>query len=918
MDKKHRLFSHLVIGLLASQVTSVPELVAGVKIDCHPLAGADEASCHALGCIWSPVNESKSKESKLPYDTELAEAISGPQQLHSSRSVVEEPWCYYPDDYQGYEITKIDYSKNEALLRRKKPSGVPGDIEELAVKVTAMNPIDGPTFNVRIYDAKKKRFEPELPKISARPGSGDGELLFFTLTEEGLLTVGRRSTGAVIFQTDLTKLIFADQFIQLNTKLNSPFVYGLGEHYDTFLKKADAYRVYSMFNHDRFPQPQGRKTYGAFPIYVNLDSNEEHAHGVYLKNSNGMDVVIQSDQSITFRTIGGILDFYFFAGPKPYDVARQLQSLVGLPDMPPRWALGFHLCRYNYNTLEKTKLVYGRTRDSGIPFDVQWNDIDYMDRHDDFTYDHDKFAGLPEFVESLHKSNMHYMIIFDPGLSQEDSYYPYKLAKEMDVLIKNASNGIFVGRVWNDSNRTVFPDFSNPKSVDLWTQLFVKFHKEIPFDGAWIDMNDISNFVDGSLDGCPENNPLENPVYIPGGGRLQDHTLCMSAKHMAGNEYDLHNLYAFYEAIATYKALEVTRPNKRPVIISRSTAPGQGRYSGHWSGDVLSTWDYLRWSIPSLIEHSMYGFSLMGSDICGFAGNTNPQLCARWSTLGAFYTFSRNHNDEVSIDQDPVALGPEVVEANRNGLTKRYSLIPYLYSLMYGAHLHGSPIIRAVPFEFYDDPATLDIEYQFMWGDGLMMSPVVEKDTYTKTTYLPRGRWYETDILPSKDDRVKVPTLLDSSGGWHVTRDIAINNMPLFYRGGRIIPMYPKVRQTTIETANQPYGLEIALCKDSMAHGELYDDDGDNVEGKYNHLSMVFKDRTLSVEMDRNDYSPSTSIGRILVYGVTFKFDSIQNKNESIEFEKHDHAVIFNLKSYLVKKDNPLVVKFVNLKNKEL
>lgn len=884
--------------------------VEGNKIDCHPLPGATKQKCESLGCIWSPVEESGLKETthKLPFDVEVSMKIMN-QRTSSPRSIVNEPWCYFPDDYQGYQITKLDSSGGRAELTRKRGSGVPNDIEKLVVEITPLLEADGSPLNVKIFDPNTKRFEPELPAMITS-GFSSKNLLSFSITQEGLLTVVRSATGAIIFQTHLGKLIYTNQFIQLNTKIDSPFVYGLGEHYDTFLKKADAFRAYSLFHMDMTPQPEGRRTYGAFPFFVNLDSNQQTANGVYLRSSNGMDVIIQSDQSVTFRSIGGILNFYILSGPEPNDVARQFQNLVGLPSLPPRWALGFHLCRYDYKTLDKTKQAFQRTRDSGIPFDVQWNDIDYMLNHDDFSYDKVKFAGLPDFVKMLHDSNMHYMLIFDPGLSREDSYYPYKLGKELDIFIKNATNQELVGKVWNDSGRTVFPDFSNPKSIEFWRQLFEKFHKEIQFDGAWLDMNDISNFVEGSIDGCPSWDPSENPPYLPGGNKLQERTLCMSAQHQAGKEYDVHNLYSFYESIATYAALETARPGKRPLIISRSTSPGQGKYSGHWSGDVLSSWDYLKWSIPAQLEHSIYGFPMMGTDICGFVGDTNPELCARWSTLGAFYTFSRNHNDDKSIDQDPVALGPDVVEANRNALRKKYSLIPYLYSLMYRAHLYGEPVVRAVPFEYHaTDPESLNVEYQMMWGRGFLISPIVDPSTFSKSTYLPVGRWYETNVLPCADCKFKVPKLIDSQGVWHNTDEVGLTDIPLFYRGGYIFPTYVNVKQTVPETANQAYSLEVALCKMGRARGELFDDDGDSVDGRYNHVTIVFSDNTLTINLDHNDFSPTTSFGQVLIYGIKFDLASVELDGEQLPFNKKNHTVWFDLNGRRVEKNKPLAAK---------
>ena len=84
-----------------------------------------------------------------------------------------------------------------------------------------------------------------------------------------------------------------------------------------------------------------------------------------------MDVILQPTPAITYRTIGGVLDFYFFLGPSPQDVTSQYIELVGKPQMPPFWALGFHLCRWGYGSVENTRKVMERNLEAGVPLDVQ-------------------------------------------------------------------------------------------------------------------------------------------------------------------------------------------------------------------------------------------------------------------------------------------------------------------------------------------------------------------------------------------------------------------------------------------------------------------------------------------------------------------------------------------------------------------
>lgn len=83
---------------------------------------------------------------------------------------------------------------------------------------------------------------------------------------------------------------------------------------------------------------------------------------------------------------------------------------------------------------------------------------------------------------------------------------------------------------------------------------------------------------------------------------------------------------------------------KRPLVISRSTFPSHGHYAGHWTGDISSNWNDMYYTIPAIMLFNMYGIPLVGADVCGFGGATSEELCVRWTQLGSFYPFMRNHN----------------------------------------------------------------------------------------------------------------------------------------------------------------------------------------------------------------------------------------------------------------------------------
>lgn len=880
----------LILLLLLTSIKVLPS--DGIKIDCFPIANASKEKCEILNCTWHPVDETQKNE----------------------------PWCFMPQNRISYSF---ESDQNQVLLL-EQASALPDDIKRVSINVEY---IGQDIVRIKLFDANNNRFEPELPVLQIPKSSSIQDKKLTVTINKSRLIVSRHNptpgNHSVLFDTDLSKLIFSNQFIQLNSRLSSEYVFGLGEHYDDFAKKADKYKIYSFFNTDKLPLPNGQRSYGSFPFYLSFDANSS-AHAVYLRNSNAMDIILSPDPSITFRPVGGILDFFIFAGPTPLDAIKQYQALVGLPTLPPLWSLGFHLSRYNYLSDEETRRVWKATRDASIPFDTQWNDIDYMDRHNDFTYDKKSFGKLPQLIDDIHNASMRYVLLFDPGVSQEENYEPYTLGIKMDIFVKDSTNQTLIGKVWNDSGRTVFPDFTNERTIDYWTKLFKDFHSQIHFDGAWIDMNEVSNFVDGSLSGCPTNNKLDSPPYSPGSYQLNTKTFCMSAKYKKGYEYDLHNLYSHYEAIATKAALKAIKPNDRQFILSRATSIGQGKYSGHWSGDVLSTWDYLRWSIPSLIEHSMYGFSIMGADICGFVGNTSEDLCARWSTLGSFYSFARNHNENNARAQDPVSLGPVVISANKNAFKFRYSILPYLYTLQHLAHRQGLPYARSLVLEFPGERNILiGVEDEFLVGDSILVAPIVYPNATSRKVTLPSGKWYQSDINPiseyySLPKMIDIP-LKDKCNVINVD-DITLEGLPIFYRGGKVIYRYKKRIFTTQDMAKDYVDIDIYLDERGLASGFMYTDDGitDNDEIFSLVTTSVTSDKIL-FEIESHKFINEITIGSVNIFGYKlvstngYKLEVKLNQgnyttSHSLPAQYGEGHLRFELSSFKVSESSPLVI----------
>nr|XP_060635574.1 sucrase-isomaltase, intestinal-like [Anolis sagrei ordinatus] len=674
----------------------------------------------------------------------------------------------------------------------------------------------------KIFDPNNIRFEVPLkiesPSVTAADTNYDIE---FVNDESTRFKIIRKATGTVLWETSLANLVFSDQYLQITTNVPSTSVYGFGEHQHPSFKHNMNDVTYGMYSRDQSPKMYAN-LYGVHPFYMCIES-DSNTHGVLFLNSNAQDVTLSPEPSLTFRTIGGILDFYVFLGPTPENVIQQYTEAIGRPHLPPYWSLGYQLSRWGYPSIDVVKQTVKRMEQYGIPHDVQYADIDYMDNNLDFTYDKDNYAGLPEYIQELKKDGLHYIIILDPFLSKDQSrgsYQPYELGQQLGLWVNN-SDGVTaaVGKAL-PPGESVYPDYLNPQTADWWTYMCAEFHNVLPYDGIWIDMNEPSNFLNGQYPACAHNN-LNYPPYIP---RISDSslfhsTLCPDSSTYLGRHYDTHSLFGWAEAPPTFRAVQQAT-GKRPFVLSRSTFVGNGKYAAHWLGDNHALWEDMHLSIIGILEFNLFGIPQVGADICGFHFDTDFELCLRWTQLGAFYPLARNHNALGQKEQDPGAFGIEFATIARTALQIRYSLLPYLYTLFFEAHAFGNTVARGLMHEFTDDPETHGIDTAFLWGSALMIAPVLQEGARSVDVYFPDATWFD---YYTGD---KVPA---SSHNKYISVHAPLEKIPLFIRGGYILPTQTPATRTAKSRLN-PFGLIVALNEQGEASGSLFWDDGESVD----------------------------------------------------------------------------------------
>jgi alpha-glucosidase (family GH31 glycosyl hydrolase) len=490
--------------------------------------------------------------------------------------------------------------------------------------------------------------------------------------------------------------------------------------------------TYSVWTRDA-PEPvetgkyPTENTYGAHPFIMGAMQDAENSwFGLYSNVANAQDWIIenmeaQGDVIIQMIATGGRGDITIMQAPTPNGVVRTYHnSVVGLPAVTPQWALGWHQSRWGYKDTAFLKQVVEEYTKALLPLDSIWSDIDYMENYRNFEVDPYNFGDLKAFVADI-SPNVHWVPVVDAGVAQRIRsvagrmpYLPYNEGESKDIFIKaNAfNNASFTGRNWPGD--VVYPDFTHPDTDAYWAKWLGDLTNNTGLSGIWLSMNEAASKCDGYCyeDQRPAHEIQRNLKYIPSGRDLQENAIALDAVHHDGSvELDAHSLFGTMEQASTAKFFTDTL-KKRPMVISRSSFAGSGKFGGRSLGDNFSQSNYLAYSVTGTMMQNINGIPLSGADICGYYGNTTADLCARWYTVGSFYPFSRNHNHRDSIAQEPYEFNEIMphypvkyayLDIMRWAMWNKMSLIRYYYSEMSHVQRDGGTFFKPLFFDFPND-----------------------------------------------------------------------------------------------------------------------------------------------------------------------------------------------------------------------
>jgi len=582
--------------------------------------------------------------------------------------------------------------------------------------------------------------------------------------------------------------------------------------------------------------------YRTIPFYIGV--HEAAAYGIFFDNTfrSYFDFGRENNAKTSFWADGGELQYYYIHGPHMMDVVKRYQTLTGTHQLPPKWALGYHQCRWSYYPEKKVRDIAQGFRDHKIPCDAIYLDIDYMDGYRCFTWNKKYFPDPKGMIKDLANIGMKTVVMIDPGIKVDDNYWVFKEGKENNYFCRRSDDYFMEGHVW--PGRCQFPDFTNPKVREWWGGLYKELI-DIGVAGFWNDMNEPAVFGAGTFPNDVRHN----------------------YDGYRGSHRKAHNVYGMQMVRSTYDGLKKLMRNKRPFTITRAGYSGVQRYACVWTGDNVATWEHLKLGNIQCQRMSVSGVPFVGTDIGGFSGEPDGELFTRWIQLGTFSPFMRAHSAGDTSEREPWSFGEPFTSVNRKFIELRYQLMPYIYSVFWEHHRYGFPILRPLAMLEQEHIGNHFRQDEFTFGDKILVCPVLEQGAISRLVYLPKGQWYNFwthELL---------------NGEKEYTVQAPLEDMPLFVRAGSVIPEYP-VMQYVGEKPIDEVWLNVYYA-DYEVNSFIYEDHGDT----FAYEQDIYLEKKFSVKGDGRNlfieqqteglYTPNYELYDYNIIGLPFAVSKI-------------------------------------------
>ncbi len=578
--------------------------------------------------------------------------------------------------------------------------------------------------------------------------------------------------------------------------------YGFGEKSGE-INKAEKFMNMSPKDAMGYNAKETDSLYKHIPFYIKLNKTTKKAVGYFYHNTYECDFDMGREKSnywkrhSRYRADGGDIDLFFIAGPKVNDVIEGYTDLTGKSALLPRYALGYLGSSMYYPELEADcddaiAEFIDTTREEGIPVDGFQLSSGYCAIETQegikrcvFTWNKKRFKNPKDFFHQMDVRGISVSPNVKPGMLLVHPKLQEMKDKDMFVL-DSEKNEPGIGTWWG--GKGMFIDYTRESTRTYWKEMLKENVLQYGTSSVWNDNCEYDSMVD-----------KDARCYFEGKG---------------GTIGQLKSNMSNIMCHITEEAIHETFENTRPYIVCRSGHSGIQRYAQTWAGDNLTHWDSLKYNIATILGMGLSGVSNHGCDIGGFFGPApEEELMVRWIQNGIFQPRFSIHSTNTDNTVTEPWMYSNQKENVRNAIKFRYRLIPYLYSLLERSHETGIPMMQAMFAVFQEDANCYDTGVDFMCGDSLLVANVVEKGQTLRDVYLPENEVFY-------DFYTRACYL----GGQTISQEVDMSSIPMYVRGGAIIPM--ALNQMMNLKQEQVTGIHLLIADDKDNRFTMYEDDG--------------------------------------------------------------------------------------------
>lgn len=511
--------------------------------------------------------------------------------------------------------------------------------------------------------------------------------------------------------------------------------------------------------------------------------------------------------------VSGKLDVYIIPGKTPAEIIKKYSDLTGRQPLPPRWALGNFVSRFGYLSQQQAENVVASMKKDSFPMDAIIIDLFWFGKTIQYTlgnldWDKDNWPEPQKMIAGFRKDNINTILITEPFIIEGTKEYK----NSIPYLSTDANGKPFRLEEFYFGKGGIIDLFR--KDARDWFWQFYKRQNAIGVAGWWGDL------------GEPENHPAEVMHNLT--------DLGITRKMKA---YEVHNIYGHYWSQMVYENWKKDYPDKRLFFLNRAGYAGSQRFSIFpWTGDVGRSWSGFRAQIPSLQSMSMSGIPFAHSDAGGFAmtDKADKELYTRWLQFASFTPIFRPHGSAlegltpegtISLPSEPTFWEEKTKAIALKTIRERYRLLPYNYTLAWEQTKLGKPLLRPMMYDNAQDTNLLKANDQYMWGNALLVAPVLYPGATSRKVYLPAGTWY---------DYHNNFMVVENAGVW-LEIPVSIETIPVFVKGGAFIPTWEKQRIQSTEEFKTESLLSISWFPgQNIDTSYVYLDDGNMPEAQAN------------------------------------------------------------------------------------